>query len=148
VHSTAGVQEFFKAQASGYQEQLRASQEQLAALRQHDKVVILSEQKDLTIRRVMDTETALNDARTALSEAIAHVGTLNRQLTSLKPRVVTQTRVLPNQYLVERLNTMLAELNNQRTALLAKFRSDDRLVVRLEEQIKDTNTANAQTNGV
>ena len=141
VHSTAGVQEFFKAQASDYQEQLRSSQERLADLRQRDNVVILAEQKDLTIRRVMDTETALNDARTALSEAIAHVGTLNRQLMSLKPRVVTQTRVLPNQYLVERLNTMLAELNNQRTALLAKFRSDDRLVVSLDDQIKDTTAA-------
>ena len=141
VHSTAGAQEFFKAQASDYQEQLRASQDRLAALRQRDNVVMLAEQKELTIRRVMETETSLNDARAALSEAIAHVGTLNRQLMSVKPRVVTQTRVVPNQYLVERLNTMLAELNNQRTALLAKFRSDDRLVVSLDDQIKDTTVA-------
>jgi uncharacterized protein involved in exopolysaccharide biosynthesis len=141
VHSTVGAQEFFKAQATDYQEQLRASQERLAELRRRDNVVLLSEQKELTIHRVMDTESALNDARTALSEAIAHVGTLNRQLLSVKPRVVTQTRVVPNQYLVERLNTMLAELNNQRTALLAKFRSDDRLVVSLDEQIKDTTAA-------
>jgi polysaccharide biosynthesis protein PslE len=141
VHSTAGAQDFFKAQASDYQEQLRTSQERLASLRQRDNVVLLAEQKQLTIHRVMDTESALNDARTALSEAVAHVGTLNRQLMSVKPRVVTQTRVLPNQYLVERLNTMLAELNNQRTALLAKFRPDDRLVVSLDDQIKDTTAA-------
>ena len=141
VHSTAGAQDFFKVQATDYQQQLTADQQRLAELRERDSVVLLPEEKELTIRRVMDTETALNEARTSLSEAIAHVGTLNRQLGSLKTRIVTQSRVVPNQYLVERLNTMLAELNNQRTALLAKFRSDDRLVISLDDQIRDTKAA-------
>jgi uncharacterized protein involved in exopolysaccharide biosynthesis len=144
AHSTAGAQDFFKAQATAYQEQLKASQDRLTELRQRDNVVMLPEQKELMIRRVMDTENALNEARTGLSESIVHVRTLNDQLRSLKPRIVTQSRVLPNQYLVERLNTMLAELNNQRTALLAKFRADDRLVISLDDQIRDTNDALAR----
>jgi len=89
----------------------------------------------------MDTEQALNEARAGLGEAVGRIDTLKGQLASLQPRVVTQSRVLPNQYSVERLHTMLAELENRRTALLAKFQSNDRLVSEIDKQIEDTSAA-------
>jgi uncharacterized protein involved in exopolysaccharide biosynthesis len=55
--------------------------------------------------------------------------------------VVTQSRALPNQYSAERLNTLIVELQNRRTQLLTKFRSDDRLVREIDQQLKNTKTA-------
>jgi uncharacterized protein involved in exopolysaccharide biosynthesis len=54
---------------------------------------------------------------------------------------VTQSRTLSNQYSVERLHTMLAELQNRRTALLTRFRPDDRLVREADQEIADTRIA-------
>jgi uncharacterized protein involved in exopolysaccharide biosynthesis len=141
VHSTAGAEEFFKAQAAEYQLQLRAAQTRLAEMRRHDNVVLLADQKELTLRRMMDAESASNEARTSLDETVSRVASLRRQLVSLEPRIVTQSRAVPNQYLVERLSTMLAELQNRRTERLAKFPADDRLVLNLDDQIRDTTAA-------
>ena len=141
AHRTAGAQEFFKDQAVDYEQQLAAAQERLAELRRRDNVVLLPEQKDLTIRRIMETETAFNESGVGFAEAGARVATLKNQLAALPARVVTQSRVLPNQYSVERLNTMLAEMRNRRAELLVKFRPEDRLVRDIDEQIAETTAA-------
>jgi uncharacterized protein involved in exopolysaccharide biosynthesis len=59
-------------------------------------------------------------------------------------RISTQSRVLPNQDSVERFNTMLVELKNRRTQLLAKFQPEDRLVKEVDEQIRTTTAALAK----
>ena len=144
VHRTAGAQEFFKQQAADYEQQLAAAQKRLATLRQRNDVVLLTEQKDLMVRRVVDMESSLTETGTALEEASAKVATLRHQLAALQPRVVTQSRVLPNQYSIERLNTMLAEMRNRRSDLLVKFKPDDRMVRDLDKQIEETTGALAK----
>jgi uncharacterized protein involved in exopolysaccharide biosynthesis len=62
-------------------------------------------------------------------------------------RVVTQSRVLPNQYSVERLNTMLVELKNRRIQMLAKFQPDDRAVREVDDQINATTEALQKATG-
>jgi uncharacterized protein involved in exopolysaccharide biosynthesis len=144
VHRTAGTQEFFRSQAEGYGRQLTEAQNRLADFRRRNNLVLLPEQKDLMLRRVMDIETALTEAAAGVAEAERRVLTLRSQLAVLPPRVVTQSRVLPNQYSVERLHTMLAEMQNRRTALLTKFQANDRLVQELDSQIADTAAALAR----
>ena len=39
---------------------------------------------------------------------------------------------------MERLNTMLAELKNHETEMLAKYRPDDRMVLEVRQQIAQT----------
>src|SRR5213075_1770779 len=73
-----------------------------------------------------------------LTERVAR---LQQQLAVLPARIATQNRALPNQYAQERLSTMLVELKNRRTQLLARFRPDDRLVIELDQQIKNTSEA-------
>jgi len=48
---------------------------------------------------------------------------------------------MPNQQSAEHLNTLLVELQNKRTALLTNFKSDDRFVRELDEQIATTKAA-------
>src|SRR5258708_16126610 len=69
------------------------------------------------------------------------MATLKQQLASMKTRITTQTRMLPNQYSVEHLNTMLSDLQNRRTELLNKFRPEDRMVQQVDQQILDTKAA-------
>jgi polysaccharide biosynthesis protein PslE len=141
VHKSPGTYEFFKTQAAQHEQQLSAAQSRLDEFRQRNNVVLLSEQKDLLLRRVMETEQASNEASAAAKEASGRIQALQAQIASLDSRVVTQSRVVPNQYSVERLHTMLTELQNRRTELTAKFNADDRLVQDIEKQITDTTAA-------
>lgn len=141
IHRTAGATEFFRAQADGYNQKLTDAQSRLSEFRRRNNVVLLPEQKDLMLRRVMEAEQALTEATTSLGEASGRVANLQSKMSALRPRVVTQSRVVPNQYSVERLHTMLSELQNRRTALLTKFQSDDRLVQEVDKQIADTTAA-------
>ena len=50
-------------------------------------------------------------------------------------------RVVPNQYSVERLTTMLAELENRRTLALLKFRAEDPMILEITTEITNTKDA-------
>jgi len=141
LHRTAGAHGFFRSQAEHYRSELEGAQARLSDFRRQHNVIVLSEQKDLMLRRVMEAQHAINEVTASLQEAESRVRTLKTQLVPLEARVVTQSRVVPNQYSIERLHTMLAELQNRRTDLLAKFQSNDRLVREVDDQIRDTNAA-------
>lgn len=141
VHRTAGTTEFFQKQAGLYETALKEAEGKLSDFRRQNSITSISEQKDLILRKAMDAETALHDAGTALAEASSRVNELRRQVSFHESRIVTQSRTLPNQYSVERLNTMLAELQNRRTQAMMKFRPDDRIVVELDQEIADTRAA-------
>jgi uncharacterized protein involved in exopolysaccharide biosynthesis len=144
VHGTHGAYELFEKQAAGYQKHLRELQDRLAAFQEPRNIVALGQQKDLNLKKLLDEQAAFREndaARIANARKLAH---LKEQLTSLNPRITTQARKVPNQYSVERLNTMLIELQNRRTDLLAKFQPQDRMVQEVDKQIADTKSALGQ----
>lgn len=137
VHQSAGT-DFFEQQATDQGKRLRAAQERLAKFQQNSKIVLLHEQKEMNLRRMMEIEAAHREAKVAYQEGQERVSALSKMVAQMTPRITTQMRTVPNQYLVERLQTMLVDLKNRRTDLLAKFRSDDRLVQQVEQQLADT----------
>ena len=141
VHRTAGTQEFFRDQAARYEAQLREAETRLSQFRLRNDLTSVAEQKDLVLRKALDSETALREADVALAETSTRVRELRKQVAAQERRIVTQSRVVPNQYSVERLNTMLAELENRRTQALMKFRPEDRAVAEVEQEIADTRAA-------
>lgn len=141
VHRTPGTTEFFRNQAAQYEGRLRDAENRLSEFRRQNSLTSLTEQKDLMLRKTMDSETALREADAALAETRSRVLELRRQVAAQNPRIVTQSRVVPNQYSVERLNTMLAELENRRTQALMKFRPEDRVVTSIEQEIANTRAA-------
>ncbi len=141
ARSTTGAYQFFNRQAEHYQKQLRDLQARLAQFQQERKIVLLGQQKDLNLRKLVDLEGSLKDTEAARAENDRRIRTLKAQLQDLAPRITTQARRVPNQYSVERLNTMLAELQNRRTELLTKFRPEDRLIQQVDQQIADTKAA-------
>ena len=141
VHSSHGAYELFEKQAEVYQQRLRDLQGRLTAFQEPRNIVALGQQKDLNLKKLLDTQSAAKDndaARAANSKRLAR---LREQLADMGTRITTQARKVPNQYSVERLNTMLVELQNKRTDLITKFQPQDRTIQEVDRQIADTKAA-------
>jgi uncharacterized protein involved in exopolysaccharide biosynthesis len=141
VHGTPGTYEFFKGQASRYQQELQDAESRLAAFRRTENIDMLAEQKNVLLQKATESEAALLQSEAAAGEYAQKIAGTRRQLAAAQPRVVTQTRTLSNQYSVDHLNSMLAELRNRRTGLLAKFRPEDRMVQEVDQEIANTQAA-------
>ncbi len=141
LNHPTGATDFFKDKADEYESQLRQAEQRLTDFQQNNNLVVLSQQKDLTLQKTADAKSKMLESETALKEATDRIARIEQQLAAMPKRVVTQSRQLPNQYSAERLNTMIVELQNRRTQLLTKFRPDDRLVRELDDQIRNTREA-------
>jgi len=141
LHRPPGTYEFFKTQADQSEEKLQDAEKQLSAFQQSMNVVSLTQQKDQTVQKLTEAKSKLLETETFLREVNDRIGKVQQQLQTLQPRIVTQSRALPNQYSAERLNTLIVELQNRRTQLLTKFKPDDRLVREVDQQIKTTRAA-------
>jgi uncharacterized protein involved in exopolysaccharide biosynthesis len=141
LNHPTGASDFFKDKAEEYGTQLKASEQKLSQYQQQNNLVVLSQQKELTLQKTAEAKTKMLDAEAALNEATNRIERVEQQLALMPKRIITQSRQLPNQYSAERLNTMIVELQNKRTQLLTKFRPDDRLVREVDEQIKTTRDA-------
>src|SRR5216684_3498122 len=144
LHHPTGASDFFKDQADEYESQLKQAENRLADFQQNNNLVVLSQQKDLTLQKTADAKSKLLESEAAYNEATNRIKRVEQQLASTSRRVTTQSRTLPNQYSAERLNTMMVELQNRRTQLLTKFRPEDRLVREVDEQIRTTSEALAK----
>ncbi|HEX4227159.1 MAG TPA: GumC family protein [Bryobacteraceae bacterium] len=149
VHGTPGTYQFFATQAARYQNQLEQAEANLERFRQQNNIVMLAQQKEVMLQKESDSEAALMQADAAEDESAYKIVITSTQLANTPARILTQDRALPNQYSVEHLNSMLADLQNRRTQLLANFRPDDRTVVEVDKEIADTraslNKATAET---
>ncbi|MEK6336403.1 MAG: Wzz/FepE/Etk N-terminal domain-containing protein [Acidobacteriota bacterium] len=144
LNHPTGASDFFTQRAGEYEAQLRNAEQQMTDFQQSNNLVILSQQKELTLQKTADAKTKLLESETALNEATNRIARVEQQLAAIPKRIVTQSKQLPNQYSAERLNTMMVELQNRRTQLLTKFRPEDRLVREVDEQIRTTREALAK----
>jgi uncharacterized protein involved in exopolysaccharide biosynthesis len=141
IHSNAGSFAFFQQQAEAYEQQVKDAEKRLVEFQSTSGIVGAPQQKDLLIRKVVEEQGALREAQANRSETQKRIAGLRSQLAGMAPRITTQTRQIPNQYSVERLNTLLVELQNKHTELLTKFRPNDRMVTQMDRQIADTQKA-------
>jgi uncharacterized protein involved in exopolysaccharide biosynthesis len=141
LHRPPGTYEFFKAQADQAEAQLKESEKSLSGFQQSMNVVSLTQQKDQTVQKLTEAKSKLLETETFQREVDDRLAKGQQQWQTLQPRIVTQSRALPNQYSAERLNTLVVELQNRRTQLVTKFRTDDRLVREVDQQIKNTRAA-------
>lgn len=141
LHRPPGTYDFFKAQADQSEGQLQDAEKRLSSFQQSMNVVSLTQQKDQTVQKLTEARSKLLETEAFLREVSDRIAKGQQQLETLAPRVVTQSRALPNQYSAERLNTLIVELLNRRTQLLTKFRSDDRLVKEVDQQLRNTRAA-------
>ena len=118
-----------------------AARQALARFRRDNGVIALDNQKDLLLRKIEAADSAMRAAEAEEAGSVRRAADLERAMAGVEPRISTSQRRIPNQYSAERLSTLLAELQNRRTELLAKYLDGDRNVKQVEQQIADTRKA-------
>ncbi len=141
LHGTPGTQEFFRQQAGAYEEQLRRNDANLSEFRRRYGITTMPEEMAAVLKRSMEASGEFDAADAAVHEYQHKVAEAEAQIAATQSRVLTQSRESTNQYSVEHLHTMLVDLQNRRTDLVAKFRSDDRLVTTVDQQIAEVQAA-------
>jgi uncharacterized protein involved in exopolysaccharide biosynthesis len=141
-----GTSKFFADEAARYKQELDQAQAQLAQYQQQNQIVSLADTEQERDREINEAETDLRSTDAQISELTDRINMQTHQLKTVPTRQQTQERVIPNEYSIEQLNTMLAVLQNQRTSLLTKFTPQDRMVQEVDQKIADTKAAlvNAQ----
>ena len=141
VHGSPGTYQFFARQRDIYQKDLDAISAKLEKFNQHQNISVLAQQKEILLQKQAEAEAELMQADAAIHESTEEIANARKQLSKTAARIVTQSRTIPNEESVERLNTMLVELQNRRTELAAKFLPDDRMVKEADQEISDTRAA-------
>ncbi|HZP07555.1 MAG TPA: Wzz/FepE/Etk N-terminal domain-containing protein [Terracidiphilus sp.] len=141
-----GTADFFASEADRYKKELDDAQQKLAAFQQQQQIVSLPDTEQNVDNQINAAEVELRSTDAQISELTHKLGTQTRQLKGISTRQTTVERTVPNEYSIEQLNTMLAELENKRTSLRTKFTDNDRLVQEINKQVADTKAAlaNAQ----
>jgi len=137
----SGESDFFKSEAERIRKDWDEASQKLVAFQQEHKIVSLPDrEKDLNAQ-VTEHERDLLATDGSLQELDARLAASATRLRDLPMRQTTVETVMPNQQSAQSLNTLLVELQNKRTALLTNFKSSDRFVAELDQQIATTRAA-------
>jgi uncharacterized protein involved in exopolysaccharide biosynthesis len=141
VHRPPGAFDFFKQEAEQYRNGLASAEARLAAFGRNNGVVSAQLEKDLTVRKLTEFESALQEAQAAIAETKQRIRALEKQAASTPPRRTTQIRKLDNAQLLQQLHSTLLTLELKRTELLSKFDPSYRPVQEVEAEIAQTRSA-------
>jgi|HubBroStandDraft_5_1064220.scaffolds.fasta_scaffold05772_3 succinoglycan biosynthesis transport protein ExoP len=141
AHEAPGSFTFFDEQANAYASRLAQSEDQLRTFREQHAALLNPDEKDPLTQRAIDAQAALDDSEAQVSEYKKRVEAGLVALARMDQRVTSQISTSPQTALISQLSGMLAELQNRRTELITKFRSDDRLVTEIDKEIADTRAA-------
>ena len=141
IRGSDGAYRFFDQQATHYYQKLQDDQQQLADFNQKYQVTLMTEEKDVTLRRLADARSFLYENEASLGEAQKRIQAMSKARGTLPPRVVTQRRDLPDQAGLGHLNAILVDLENQRVEQLTKYHATDRHVQELDDKIANIRQA-------
>ena len=141
MHRSTGEFKFFDQQMRQYQQGLDQAQAKLTDFTKSTGVVSADLERDAALRQANDFDALARQARTALLETQQRVVTLQNQLQTMKPRMVTTVRTLDNSALGDQLKTTLLNLQLKRTDLITKFDPSYPLVKDVDQQIAETKSA-------
>lgn len=141
----AGLWQMFSQQADQYKSQWQEAQKQLSDFQQREGLVSIADQEDLLQKQILETTTELqsSDADLAFTRDKIH-GDIT-QIKSTPERMVTRKTEIPDTGSVDQLHKQLNDLEQRRTELLTKYRSDDRLVQQVDSEIRQARDALNQT---
>ena len=136
-----GTTPFFTSQAEHYREVWGDASRKLTEFQHDHQLHSLPVREAELEQQITSTEASLLIADSSLHEQDARLAEASRTLKAMPMRQTTEDRALPNLQSVQDINTLLVEMENKRTALLANYKADDRRVVDLERQIAATRAA-------
>src|ERR1700730_8270419 len=137
----SGESDFFKSEAERIRKVGALASRKLVEFQQQHQLVSLPERETVLNQQITEHERDLLATDVSLHELDARLAASSARLHDLPMRQTTVETVLPNQQSAQSLNTLLVELQNKRTTLLTNFKSSDRFVAELDQQIATTKTA-------
>jgi len=137
----SGQQTFFDEQMQQSRRAMEDVESQLIQFTRKNKVVSATLERDLTLQKLSEAESADLGLQASLAEAAERVRSLEAKLRELPERRVAQIRNADNPQLQERLKSKLLELQLKRTELLTKFQPSYRLVAEIDQQIAQARAA-------
>jgi uncharacterized protein involved in exopolysaccharide biosynthesis len=141
MHRSTGEFKFFDQQMRQYQQGLDQAQAKLTEFTKSTGVVSAELERDSALRQANDFDASAQSTRAAVIETQHRIASLEKQLETMKPRMVTTVRTLENSELSGQLKTTLLNLQLKRTDLLTKFAPTYPLVQDVDQQIADTEKA-------
>jgi uncharacterized protein involved in exopolysaccharide biosynthesis len=137
----AGASKFFATETERIRQEWNDANRQLAAFQQLHQLLSLPDRESAIDDQIVEGEHDQLTGEINLRELDARLAESSRQLQQIPARQNTEDKVIPNPQSIEHLNSLLVDLENNRTALLTKYQPTDRLVVQLDEQIATTKSA-------
>jgi len=141
LHRSHETAQFFATETQRRHAELLAVQQRLSQFEQRYGASLLQERKELSLKRIGDLESAIQQVNAQAQDANDRIKVFNQQRSTLPATIRTQTRTARNQALLEQLKAELLELQNKRSTLLMKFQPGYRLVNDVEQQIRATKDA-------
>ena len=141
IRRPTGQQTFFEQQMEQSRQALEQAEAQLVLFTRKKKVVAAALERDLTLQKLSEAESADMGLQAAIAEAGERVRSLELKMHDLPQRRVSQIRNADNPQLQEKLTSKLLELQLQRTDLLTKFQPSYRLVEEVDKQIAQAKAA-------
>jgi uncharacterized protein involved in exopolysaccharide biosynthesis len=136
-----GATSFFKSEAERIRKDWDDASQKLVAFQQQYQIVSLPDRETSLTKQITEHERDLQDTDATIHELDAKMAASAVRLRDLPMRQTTVETSMPNQQSAQSLNTLLVELQNKRTALLTNFKSTDRFVAELDQQIATTKAA-------
>jgi uncharacterized protein involved in exopolysaccharide biosynthesis len=134
----AGTYHFFETQAEQYEAQLRDAEAKLVAFDRANGVTSLDQEQQLLLQKLSGNTQDAQQTQASLDGEAAKMNQLRAQKSATAPRVQTQVVQNANAMSTEHLESVLADLQNRRIELLTRYKSDDRLVREVDDQIAST----------
>jgi uncharacterized protein involved in exopolysaccharide biosynthesis len=141
-----GATNFFKSEAERIRKDWDDASQKLVAFQQQYQIVSLPDRETSLTTQITEHERDLQATDATLHELDAKMAASAVRLRDLPMRQTTVETSMPNQQSAQSLNTLLVELENKRTALLTNFKSTDRFVAELDQQIATTKAALNEAN--
>ncbi|WP_263409628.1 GumC family protein [Terriglobus tenax] len=136
-----GASDFFSNEADRYRKAWDEATQKLVEFQQQHQLVTTADQQTSLEKDIATAQTNLRDTDVSLHELEARMKADSRKLSQTPQRQVTTRKTVPNQQSIQQLSSLVVELENKRTALLTQFRSDDRLVKEIDQQLMQTREA-------
>lgn len=141
IRRPSGQQTFFEKQMEQAQSSLEQAEAQLVQFAHKKRVVSAALERDLTLQKLSEAESADMGLQAQIAVAGERVRSLEAKMQGLPQRRVSQVRNADNPQLQEKLKSKLLELQLQRTDLLTKFQPSYRLVEEIDKQIAQAKAA-------
>ncbi len=138
VHRPPGAFEFFQSESQHYDQELQATQAQLAKFDREKGVADPQFEKQIALQKLAEFEGTFNATQVAIKENEKRARVVEDQLASTPEQTMSQVRSSDNPFLMQQLKTTLLDLELKRTTLLEKFEPDYRPVQEVQKQIEQT----------